>query len=61
MPPCASVYDAAAFLKKWVRALPTPLITPAVVNEFFDVTNPDSVRIVLQNLSQTARRTLAHI
>jgi hypothetical protein len=61
MPPCASVYDAAAFLKKWLRELPTPLVTPAVVNEFFNVANPDSVRAVLQHLSQTARRTLAYL
>jgi len=61
MPPCASVYDAAAFLKRWVRELPTPLITPAVVNEYFDSRNPDSVRIVLRNLSPIARRTFAHI
>jgi hypothetical protein len=61
MPPCASVYDAAAFLKKWLRALPTPLVTPAVVNEFFNVADPDSVRVVLQHLSPTVRRTLAHM
>jgi hypothetical protein len=61
MPPCSSVYDAAAFLKKWLRALPVPLLTPAVINANLDLSNPDSVRLCLRGLSTTARRIFAQI
>jgi hypothetical protein len=55
------VYDAAAFLKKWVRDLPQPLLNPAVVNRVLDKDNPDSVRSVLQGLSEPARKTFAYL
>jgi hypothetical protein len=61
MPPCSTVYDAAAFLKKWVRALPVPLLTPAVINGTLSTDDPDSVRACLRALSVPARRTFARI
>jgi hypothetical protein len=60
-PPSASVYDMAAFLKKWLRELPEPLISPSIFKEHFEPDNPDCVRIVLQNLSVTARKTFAYL
>jgi hypothetical protein len=61
MPPCSTVYDAAAFLKKWLRELPVPLLTPSVVNTVYDSQNPDSVRKVLQQLSPVARKIFARV
>jgi hypothetical protein len=61
MPPSATVYDAAAFLKKWLRELPVPLLTPSVVNRVFDSQNPDSVRSVLRQLSPVARKTFVWV
>ena len=61
IPPGAGVHDVCVFLKRWLERLPSPLIDPNVVNEHLVRDNPDSVRIVLRNLSVTARRTLACI
>lgn len=61
MPPFATVYDACSFLKQWMKLLPEPLITPSVFNAHFNPQNPDSVRIVLQNLAEPNRKTYAHI
>ena len=61
IPPGAGVHDVCVFLKRWLERLPSPLIDPNVVNQYLVRDNPDSVRIVLQNLSVTARRTLACI
>jgi hypothetical protein len=61
MPPCANVYDAASSLKKWLRALPVPLISPWIVNTHLNTANPDSVRVCLSELSVPARCTFAQI
>ena len=61
LPPSATVDDAAVFLKQWLLALPEPVVSPELVNTFLKRDEPDSVRIVLQNMSVTSRRTLALI
>jgi hypothetical protein len=61
MPACASVYDAAAFLNRWLRELPIPLLTPSVINANLDPSNPDSVRICLRERSPVVRRSFALI
>jgi hypothetical protein len=59
MPPYSSVYDAGAFLKKWVRDLPEPILAPPLVNRLLDNDNPDSIRSILQGLSDLSRKTFA--
>jgi hypothetical protein len=61
IPPCAGVHDIAAFLKRWLRELPEPLISPDVFKAFFTPENPDCVRMILKNLPVAARKSLAYI
>lgn len=61
MPPCAGVHDCCSFIKAWIGKLPVLLIDPAVFNKHFDPERPDSIRIILQNISAQARKSLACI
>jgi hypothetical protein len=61
LPPSGGVHDAASFLKLWLRSLPVPLITPAVVNQYFEQGNPNSVSEVIKGLTAVSRKCVAYI
>ena len=50
IPPSATVYDVGSFLKKWLRDLPEPLLTPIIANQYFRNNDPSSVVCVLNIL-----------
>jgi hypothetical protein len=61
LPPSGGVHDAASFLKLWLRSLPVPLITPAVINQYFEQGNPNSVVQVIKALAAVNRKCVANI
>jgi hypothetical protein len=61
VPPSGSIHDVASFLKLWLRSLPEPLLTPAVVNEYFVPEDPSSVDALLRNLNPINRKSLAMV
>lgn len=56
-----TIHDLASFLKQWVRELPTPIITPSVVNEYYKDDSLDSTKAVLRNLAPVNRKCIAMI
>jgi hypothetical protein len=61
LPPSGGVHDAASFLKLWLRSLPSPLMTPTVINQYFEQGSPNSASQVLKGLPALNRKCLAHI
>ena len=59
VPTSVSVHDVCSLLKLWMCRLPFPLISPAIVNEVYDESNPNSIRDVLMNLPERNRKIVA--
>lgn len=55
------VHDLASFLKQWVRELPTPIITPSVINEYYKDDSVNSTKEVLRHLAPVNRKCIALI
>lgn len=61
IPPSSTVDDVASFLKKWLRDLPEPILSPLIVNQYFRNNDSSSVIHVLSNLPKTNRKCLAYL
>ena len=59
VPTSVSVHDVCSLLKLWMCRLPFPLISPAVVNEIYDESNPNTIGDVLMNLPECNRKIVA--
>jgi hypothetical protein len=59
--PHASVHDITSFLKKWLRELPEPLVSPLLFNLVYDSKNPSTLIPLLNSLLIPARKSLALI
>ena len=58
IPPSASVHDTISFLKKWLLELPEPLISPQLINEYYDKNNPKSISKIIKELPEVNRKSL---
>lgn len=61
IPPSSTVDDVASFLKKWLRDLPEPILSPLIVNQYFRNNDSSSVVHVLNSLPKTNRKCLAYL
>lgn len=55
------IHDVASFFKEWLRGLPTPLITPSVVEKYLREDDRWSVVETLRHLDTSIRKTLVCI
>lgn len=56
-----TIHDIASFLKQWIRELPTPIITPSIINEYFKDDTINSTKDVLRHLAPVNRKCIAMI
>lgn len=60
-PSNANVHDYASFLKQWLRSLPEPILSPSVVNQYFQNENKESVSETLLYMDPLNRKCIALI
>ena len=53
--------DLTSFLKQWLRELPTPIITPSVVNKYYKDETVTCTKKILKHLDPVNRKCIAMI
>lgn len=59
--PNVTVHDLASFLKKWIRELPSPIITPSIINKYYKDDSIDTTKKILMHLNEVNRKCVAMI